>query len=75
MALVRCSIHGKPVGRTREYSLAVKPLGFPQTSAICGSANCREPGLVWLEAAENAAYVRGERIFRVPTFAVKIRVE
>ena len=76
MAVARCPEHGVPEGRTREYSgKSVKPVGYPNTAVVCGITTCPAPGLVWLETAEQAAYDRGERVFRVPNNAVKIRVE
>ena len=36
MALVRCQNHGKPKGRTLNYVRSVKPVGWPETSAVCG---------------------------------------
>jgi hypothetical protein len=75
MALVRCQEHGRPEGRTHQYVIGVKPVGFPRTAAVCGSKGCERPGLVWLTAAEKAAFDEGQRIFEVPTAAVKIQVE
>jgi hypothetical protein len=75
MALVRCEKHGRPMGRTRDYVASVRPVGYPRTSAVCGTLECREPGLIWLEAKEKTAYDAGERIFRVPTHAVQVQAE
>jgi hypothetical protein len=75
MALVRCEKHGNPVGRTRPYVASVNPVGYPQTSSICGNASCAEPGLIWLDGPEKASYDKGERLFRVPTYAVKLKAE
>ena len=74
MALVRCQDHGRPEGRTHQYVIGVKPVGFPDTAAICGLSGCEKPGLVWLSGAEKAAYLEGERVFTVPNAAVKIKV-
>jgi hypothetical protein len=52
----------------------VEPVGYPDTAAICGLSGCERPGLVWLDEDEKAAYARGQRVFRVPNAAVKIRV-
>ena len=74
MALVRYTQCGSPRGRTRRYVVAVKPVGYPDTAAICGRSKCGHPGLVWLDESEKVAYDNGERIFEVPNAAVKIRV-
>ncbi len=73
MALVRCEKCGKPEGRTRKYIRSVKPYGYPNTAAICGTVGCNNPGLVWLEAYEWKKYQAGERIFSLPTHGVKIK--
>ena len=75
MALVRCKDHGKPKGKVRSYVDYVRPIGFPDTAAICGSVPCQNPGFIWLETHEMAAYERGERIFPVPNNAIKVRAE
>ena len=74
MALVRCESHGRPEGRTQTYVKAVRPVGYPDTAAICGAKDCNRSGLVWLNEDEKNAYDRGERVFSVPTAAVKIKV-
>ena len=64
MALVRCEECGKPKGRTRKYIREVKPLNYPDTTLICGSAGCTNPGMVWLEAHEWRQYTDNKkRIF------------
>lgn len=73
MALVRCEQHGRPKGRTQTYVKAVQPAGYPDTAAICGRKHCDRPGLVWLNQAEKKAYDSGQRIFSIPTAAVKIK--
>lgn len=73
MALVRCEKCGQPRGRTRKYIRSVKPVGYPNTAAICGKPNCSNAGLVWLEAHEWKQYQAGQRIFEVLTHAVKIK--
>ena len=74
MALVRCEHHGRPRGITHTYVRAVHPVGYPNSAAICGRANCRNVGLIWLNEEENTAYDRGERVFSVPNAAVKVKV-
>lgn len=73
MALVRCEGHGKPKGSTRNYVAGVEPVGYPDTAAICGRANCESPGLGWLDTHEHEAYQEGQRIFEMSTATVKIR--
>jgi hypothetical protein len=73
MALVRCEKHGKPKGRTRDYVAAVKPFGYPDTAAICGLSGCEEPGLIWLEPAEQQRYAAGQRVFYGESSVMKAR--
>jgi len=76
MALVRCEeVHGQPTGVKHRYVMAVKPVGYPDTAAICGLKGCEYPGLVWLTEEEHAEYQTGQRIFAIPNAAVKIKVE
>ncbi|MEM2941631.1 MAG: hypothetical protein QW304_08815 [Thermoproteota archaeon] len=76
MATVRCEKCGLKLSRAkRNYVAKVKPLGYPNTAVICGLSNCENPGIVWLENHEYEEYKKGHRIFRIPSFATKIRVE
>ena len=74
MALVRCKDCGEPAGKERHYVKAVKPVGYPDTAAICGRKHCEEPGMVWLDEDDARGYDGGERIISVPNAAVKIKV-
>ena len=83
MALCRCKeLHGSPKGRNdKEYVLAVEPIGYPDTSSICGinatikRARCENPGLIWLTKAEKARYEKGERIFEYANNTTKVKVK
>lgn len=76
MAIARCKSHGPPEGRTRTYNAdPCQPIGYPRTAVVCGIQECEEPALVWLDTTEHAAYTGGQRIFRIPSFAAKLRVE
>lgn len=75
MALVRCDHHGRPERGIRVYSKSVRPMGFPDTAAVCGRAGCLNPGMVWLDADDAQAYQKGVRIFPVPNAGVKVKVE
>jgi hypothetical protein len=72
MAIVRCRRH-QPTGRTRNYVSAKEPVGYPDTALVCGSVSCDEPGLIWLEKLEDAAYEKGQRIFQAFTPSMKMR--
>ena len=66
MAIMRCAVH-QPKGRTRNYTAAVQPVGYPETALVCGANSCDAPALIWLEADEKVAYDRGQRIFEAFT--------
>ena len=72
MAVMRCNQH-KPKGRTTEYVACVKPLGYPETALLCGSASCNAAALIWLEPPEKAAYDRGDRVFKSFSSTMKVR--
>jgi hypothetical protein len=75
VGLVRCQKH-PPSGRTRNYVASARPLGYPDTAAVCGSTHCEAPGLFWMESEESEAYERGERVFALANnMGTKIRVE
>ena len=76
MAVARCEMHGAPVGSKRAYgSLPVKPVGFPETAAVCGRTGCAEPAMIWLDADDQRRYNEGENIMPVPNLAIKVRVQ
>lgn len=76
MALVRCENHGNPKGRgDNNYVIGLKPVGYPETSAICGRSGCENPGLVWLTEEEHEEYKNGQRVFGFNTHVFKVKVE
>jgi hypothetical protein len=73
MAICRCERHN--VGEAKHnYRAFALPLGYPETGVICGRAGCEEPARVWLNDSEREEYQKGTRVFRVPTYAVKVKV-
>jgi hypothetical protein len=77
MAIVRCEKCGLDFSRTKQtyHRTPFKPVGYPNTAAICGLAGCTNPGLVWLQEEEYTQYGRGERFFSTKTYTVKVKVE
>ena len=74
MALCRClEKHSWPNGRVRKYVGYLKPLGFPETSLICGL--CDNPGVIWIEKEEIEAYKNGQRIFDGPHAFTRIKAD
>ena len=76
MALCRCKEkHHNPKGRKEDYVTCVRPIGYRETSSICGRTDCRNPGLIWLTEAENKLYLEGETVFTYATAVSKVEVE
>lgn len=76
MALVRCNECGKPKGRTRKYIRSVEPIGYPKTALVCGTKNCTNAGLIWLEAHEWRDYTeKNRKIFEPPSRSVQFRAK
>lgn len=75
MALCRCNEeHANPHGIVNEYVIGVEPIGYPETSSICGIPNCENSGLIWLTQAEFDQYQNNERIFRYANNTTKVKV-
>jgi hypothetical protein len=74
MALCRClDIHAWPEGRIAAYVAYALPVGYPDTSSICG--RCYEPGVIWLTKEEKKQYQAGTRIFAGPNNFVRMRAD
>ena len=75
MALCRCEAHSPLNNRTNEYTHWVLPVGYPDTSAMCGDTLCPNPGKVYLTGDEFERFKNGQVIFRFPTNASKVKVQ
>ena len=73
MALCRCKEH-KPERTKIIYTHFAEPIGFPNTSSICGRSKCRNSGFIWLDKHEENEFQNGERIFKYPSAASKVKV-
>ncbi len=74
MSIAKCEGCGHPQGSKRNYVQAVRPIGYPDSAALCNSSGCFKPAMIWLDEAEEREYSAGERIFMPITGAIKIRV-
>jgi len=73
MALCRCLNYHPPRGN--RYMHYTAPVGYPDTSSICGRVGCNEPGYIWLDIDELNMFINNhERIFKIPNHAVKLKV-
>lgn len=77
MALCRCKeLHNNPKGRNGNlYIQVVEPIGYPNTSSICGIKGCPNSGLIWLNQNEKIKYDNEERIFEYANNTTKIKVK
>ncbi len=66
--LVRCNNHPSKV-----YGHSAKPLGYPNTAAICG--RCDQAGMTLLNEAEWKAYQAGQAVFSFNNNAMRVRAE
>jgi len=67
MALCRCYKHA-PTGRKNTYNYYALPIGFRNTSSICGTNGCNDSGLIWLTNRHDLpSFNRGNRIFGLTT--------
>ncbi|MDL5360396.1 hypothetical protein [Halalkalicoccus sp. NIPERK01] len=78
MAIVRCQDHPP---RNTNYTIAVKPVGYPETALICGRDDEQhdEIGWVYLLPDEYREYQDGKRVFGLwgpesSSSAAKVRV-
>ena len=74
MAICRCVNH-KPFGRKKDYVIEVKPIGYPNTSSVCGRKECKSKGLIWLTKDEYSNYLIGATIFSYDSGVSKVEVE
>ena len=74
MVLCRCEkLHSWPKGKKKDYIAFVEPVGYPNTSIICGLTGCHNPAVIWIEEEDVHEYNKGRRIFTVPTLSVKVK--
>ncbi len=71
MALCRCKKH---TAHRLYYTHYVQPVGYPETSSICGINNCNEPGFIWLKENEVADFSIGQRVFTYDHNCSKVKV-
>jgi hypothetical protein len=76
MAILRClEAHACPPAKKGgpHCSHYVKPIGYPIDAPECGL--CPNPGVLWLELWEVAAYGSGERVFRLGARQLRVRAD
>jgi hypothetical protein len=57
VAKARCERCGMPNGRDHTYSAQpYLPVGYPNSSVICGRTDCRNPAFAWLTLDEERQY-------------------
>jgi hypothetical protein len=66
-------MHAWPKGKTTDYVGYVLPLGYPQTSLICG--RCDNAGVIWVNKDEVSAYQNGQRVFNGPNNFARMKAD
>ena len=74
MALCRC-LNGYHHPNPRRYIGYFEPVGYPNTSSICGRLNCNEPGYIWLTQNELDNFNQIDRVIKLPTASTKVKVQ
>ena len=75
MATCRCKSHPPRNNRVNHFIHTKEPVGYPNTSSICGNAVCQNPGLVWLTDNEEYLYQNNnQRAFGLDTGRIKVKV-
>ncbi len=74
MALSRCLESNSPP-QSNLYVAYALPVGYPNSSTICGTKNCRNEGVVWLRDDERKSYLNGERYFSYDFNVTRVRVD
>jgi len=71
--LCRCKPHFNQ-GNVNEYTHYAVPVGYPNTSSICGNPICNTPGFILMTADEVQHFNNGQRNFKFPTNATQVRL-
>jgi hypothetical protein len=66
--IVRCYIHP-----SKSYTHSARPIGFPNTSAVCG--RCDRPGMVLLNDQEWDDYKMGQTVFSLNNNIMQVQAE
>ena len=74
LALARCEKCGRPQGRRKDYTFSHVPVAHPDGGIVCGSADCENPGVIWLTDEEQRRYRAGERVFGFGTNTIKVHL-
>jgi hypothetical protein len=75
MALCRCAAHAPHVVHVHIYTNWVLPIGYPNTSSLCGTVGCEEPGRIYLTEVEFEQYQNGEDVFAFANNTTKVWVQ
>lgn len=73
--LCRCKDHPPRNGRLHTYTHKTEPIGYPDTSSICGRLGCKNPGFIYMTDDAVREYNNGRRIFKYATFVTQVRVK
>jgi CCR4-NOT transcriptional regulation complex NOT5 subunit len=76
MALCRCKKNHIPRNtKKNKYFYYCEPIGYPETSSICGISECNTIGYIFLTEPEYQNFIAGQRIFTYATATTKVKVK
>ena len=75
--LCRCEIHAPSSKKLHRYTHRAEPMGFPDTSSICGrwQIGCQNPGYIYMTDDAVDAFKKGKRIFRYATNVSQVQLK
>jgi hypothetical protein len=74
MALARCENCGPPTGTKYTYTDHRAPVSHLNSGVVCGLSGCEHAPHLWLTTEEEQDYQRGQRVFKLPSSAAKVRI-
>jgi hypothetical protein len=75
MAVARCNVCTRPSRTKYNYNHAHTTLSTSNLKLLCAEPNCTRPvSIIWLTDQEEQAYLRGERVFRLPSHTGGVQV-
>jgi hypothetical protein len=73
--LCRCEKHKPKNNRKYIYTHFTEPIGYPDTSSICGAEECIKAGFIFMDNIAVNNYNYGKRIFEFPNNATEVKVK
>ena len=72
--LCRCNEHPPANDKEHIYTYFAEPVGYPNTSSICGRVNCPNVGYIFMTNDEVVAFSNGKRVYKYANGGTKVKV-